>query len=122
MNIALVSRLQMNARIYSIPEASPRGKRGRKQKKGARLISFKEMIKQDDLPWEYAEIMGYDGKKKRVKFLTNTSIWGVECFAPVAIRWVLVVDPSAEMDPLPLMSTDVNLSAVKLIACIKTIL
>ena len=33
------------------------------------------------------------GKKKRVKFLTNTSIWGVDSYAPVAIRWVLVVDP-----------------------------
>lgn len=115
MNIALVSRLKMNARIYAIPEPSPKGKRGRKPKKGARLISFNEMIKRDDLPWEYVEIMGYDGKKKRVKFLTNTSIWGVDSYAPVAIRWVLVVDPSGEMDPLPLMSTDVNLSAVKII-------
>lgn len=115
MNIALISRLKMNARIYAIPEPSPKGKRGRKPKKGARLISCKEMIKRDDLPWEYVEIMGYDGKKKTVKFLTNTSIWGVDSYAPIAIRWVLVVDPSGEMDPLPLMSTDVNLSAVKII-------
>ncbi len=115
MNIALVSRLKMNARIYAIPEPSPKGKRGRKSKKGARLISFKEMIKRDDLPWEHVEIKGYDGKKKKVKFLTNTSIWGVDSYAPIAIRWVLVVDPSGEMDPLPLMSTDVNLSTVKII-------
>ncbi len=115
MNIALVSRLKMNARIYAIPEPFPKGKRGRKPQKGARLISFKEMIKRDDLPWEHVEIMGYNGKKKRVKFLTNTSIWGVDSYAPIAIRWVLVVDPSAEMDPLPLMSNDFNLSAVKII-------
>jgi hypothetical protein len=40
-NIALVSRLKMNARIYALPEEAPAGKRGRKQKKGARLIPGK---------------------------------------------------------------------------------
>lgn len=114
-NIALVSRLKMNARIYGLPEEAPPGKRGRKPKKGARLISFKEMLKMEDLPWQEVEIAGYDGKKKRVKYLTNTAMWGVDGFYPIAIRWVLVNDPTGEMDPLPLMSTDVNLTAIKII-------
>jgi DDE superfamily endonuclease len=114
-NIALVSRLKMNARIYALPEEVPPGKRGRKPKKGVRLISFKEMLKMEDLPWKEVEIAGYDGKKKRVKYLTNTSMWGADSFCPIAIRWVLVKDPTGEMDPLPLMSTDVNLTAVRMI-------
>ena len=114
-NVALVSRLKMNARIYALPEEAPAGKRGRKPKKGVRLISFKEMLKMEDLPWEEVEIAGYDGKKKRVKYLANTALWGADGFCPVPIRWVLVVDPTGEMDPLPLMSTDVNLTAVKII-------
>ena len=114
-NIALVSRLKMNARIYAIPEETPASKRGRKPKKGARLVSFKEMLKMENLPWEEVEIVGYDGKKKRVKYLTITSLWGADGFSPVPIRWVLVVDPTGEMSPLPLMSTDVNLTAVKII-------
>src|SRR5271156_820657 len=114
-NVALVSRLKMNARIYALPEEAPAGKRGRKPKKGVRLISFKEMLTTEDLPWEEAEIAGYDGKKKRVKYLTNTSMWGADGFCPIAIRWVLVKDPTGEMDPLPLMSTDVGLTAIKII-------
>ena len=113
-NIALVSRLKMNARIYALPEKAPAGKRGRKPKKGQRLISFKEMLKMEDLPWQEVEISGYDGKKKKVKYLTNTSMWGADGFCPIAIRWVLVKDPTGEMDPLPLMSTDVNLTAIKI--------
>ena len=31
------------------------------------------------------------------------------------IRWVLVVDPDGELDPLPLMSTDLNISPEKII-------
>jgi hypothetical protein len=64
----------MNARIYTLPEENPAGKRGRKPKKGQRLISFKEMLKMEDLSWEEAEIAGYDGKKKKIKYLTNTSM------------------------------------------------
>jgi len=115
LNVALVSRLKMNARVYAIPEPSPKGKRGRKRKKGERLISFKEMVQKDDLPWAEAEITGYDGKNKKVRFLTNTSLWGVDCFEPIAIKWVLVVDPEGDMDPLPLMSTDVTLTAHEII-------
>lgn len=114
-DIALVSRLKMNARIYALPEEAPAGKRGPKPKKGQRLISFKEMLTMDDLPWEDAEIAGYDGKKKRVKYLTNTAMWGADGFCPIAIRWVLVRDPTNEMDPLPLMSTDVTLTAIRMI-------
>jgi hypothetical protein len=114
-HIALVSRLKMNARIYALPEETPPGKRGRKPKKGIRLISFKEMLKMEDLPWKEVEIAGYDGKKKRVNYLTNTSMWGADGFHPIAIRWVLVKDPTGEMDPLPLMSTDVNLTAIRII-------
>lgn len=105
----------MNARIYALPEEVPAGKRGRKPKKGARLISFKEMLAREDLPWEEAEIAGYDGKKKRVRYLTNTAMWGADGFQPIAIRWVLIIDPTGEMDPLPLMSTDVNLTAIRII-------
>ncbi len=114
-NIALVSRLKMNASIYALPEEVPAGKRGRKPKKGVRLISFKEMLKMEDLPWEEVEIAGYDGKRKRVQYLTNTSMWGADGFCPIAIRWVLVRDPTGEMDPLPLMSTDVSLAAIKML-------
>ena len=114
-NIALVSRLKMNARIYDFPEDTPAGKRGRKPKKGKRLVSFKEMLTMGNLPWEEAEIAGYDGKKKRVRYLTTTALWGADSFYPVPIRWVLVVDPTGEMDPLPLMSTDVILTAIKII-------
>ena len=113
-NVALVSRLKMNARIYGLPEETPAGKRGRKPKKGQRLITFKEMLTVEDLPWKEVEIAGYDGKKKTVKYLTNTGMWGADG-GPIPIRWVLVVDPTGEMDPLPLMSTDVTLTAMDII-------
>ena len=33
-------------------------------------------------------------------------MWGADGSTPIPIRWMLVVDPTGKMDPLPLMSTD----------------
>ena len=42
-------------------------------------------------------------------------MWSPDGSFPIAIRWVLVMDPAGEMDPLPLMSTDVTLTAIRII-------
>ena len=60
--------------------------------------------------------MSYGGILKRVRYLTNTALWGVSGSEPVPIRWVLVADQEGKLDPLPLMSTDVELSAEEIIS------
>jgi hypothetical protein len=111
--IGLVSRLKMNACLYDFPPEDT-GKRGRKRIKGDRLINFKQMIAMSDLGWKEASIEVY-GKKKVIKYVSNTCLWGVDGFSPVPIRWVLVVHPDGELDPLPLMSTDVTLTPEKVV-------
>jgi hypothetical protein len=51
-----------------------------------------------------------------LKYISNISLWGIDGVPPVPIRWVLVVDPEGELDPLPLMSIDFNMSPEKIIA------
>lgn len=114
--IALVSRLKMNASLYDFPPETGPGKRGRRRKRGQRLMNFKQMLGALDLNWQDAEIIGYGGQKKAVRYLTNTCFWGADGFEPVPIRWVLMIDPSGQLNPLPLMSTDVSLSAKEIIA------
>jgi hypothetical protein len=55
-------------------------------------------------------------KRKKLKYISNVSLWGADGFSPVPIRWVLTVDPEGELDPLPLMSTDLHISPEKIIA------
>ena len=69
-----------------------------------------------DLGWTDIIIEGYGSKKKKLKYISNTSLWGGDGFKPIPIRWVLVIDPDGELDPLPLMTTDINLSPDKMIA------
>lgn len=114
--ISLITRLKMNAAIYNFPAEDHPGKRGRKKTKGSKLYSFREMIGLSGLDWKEAIFDGYAQKKKRLRFISNVSLWGADGFSPVPIRWVLMIDPEGELDPLPLMSTDFNMSPERIIA------
>lgn len=113
--ISLISRLKINACLYDFAPESEPGKRGRKKTKGAKLYSFKEMIKLADLGWTEITVEGYGQKKKKLKYISAVSLWGADGFLPVPIKWVLVIDPEGELDPVPLMSTDLTISAEKII-------
>lgn len=115
LKISLVSRLRIDARLYSFPVERPAGTKGRPPKKGQKLMSFKDMLKEEGLTWKEVEVNGYGGKQPTVRYITNTALWHVEGYEPVPIRWVLMVHPTGKMDPLPLFSTDVNLSAEQII-------
>jgi hypothetical protein len=115
LKIGLITRLKMNAGLYDFPPIHEPGKRGRKKTKGAKFFSFREMIGMPDLGWKEITVEGYGKTKKRLKYISNTALWGVDGFHPVPIRWVLVVDPEGELDPLPLMSTDLDISPEKII-------
>jgi hypothetical protein len=104
--VTLVSRLKMNAALFDFPKEKVPNKRGRRPSKGARLMNFKQMLSLKDLPWKETEIVGYNGIKRLVRYVSNTCMWGADGSTPIPIRWVLVVDPSGKMNPLPLMSTD----------------
>ena len=48
--------------------------------------------------------------------LSNTSLWYTPGERPVAIRWVLIVDPNGEAEPMAVFSTDVDQPVARIIA------
>ena len=104
--ISLISRLKINARLFDFPPERTANKRGRTALKGKRLMNFKQMLSLETLTWKEAEIVGYGGAKRLVRFVSNTCMWGADGSIPIPIRWVFIVDPAGKMDPMPLMSTD----------------
>ena len=115
LNIDLVSRLRIDTRLYDFPPERIPKTPGRPAIKGQRLISFKEMLTVEGLPWKEVEINGYGEKRYSVRYLTSTALWHVEGYMPIPVRWVLVVDPTGKKDPVPLFSTNVSLSAERII-------
>jgi hypothetical protein len=115
LGITLVSRLKMNAALFDFPPENVPGKRGRIPSKGVKLKNFKEMLGMKELPWQETEVIGYGGVKRLVRFVSCTCMWGADGSIPIPIRWVLVTDSSGKLDPLPLMSTDSNMSPEQMI-------
>lgn len=108
--VTLVSRLKMNARLFAFPIEKVPNKRGRTPLKAERLIKFKQMLSLSNLPWKTVEIVGYSGVKRLVRYVSDTCMWGADGSTPIPIRWVLVIDPTGKIKPMPLMSTDPPMS------------
>lgn len=76
LKVCLISRLKMNARLFDFPPIAPPGKQGRKRTKGVQLFGFKEMLEMPGLGWEDVITDGYDKKRKKLRYITNTCLWG----------------------------------------------
>jgi hypothetical protein len=48
--------------------------------------------------------------------LSNTSLWYTPGERPVAIRWVLIVDPSGKTEPMAVFTTDLDQPLAMIIA------
>jgi hypothetical protein len=113
--VTLVSRLKMNAALFDFPAEKRPGQRGRTAKKGVKLKNFKQMLSLEGLPWKEMEVISYGGEKRIARVISNTCMWGADGVTPIPIRWVLVVDPTGKLDPLPLMSTDPLMTAERMV-------
>lgn len=111
--VALISRLRLDARLFDFPE--PHIGPGRPAKKGKRLKTPKQALQMEELDWQEADVEWYGGKTRRVLLLTNTALWHVSGYDPVPIRFVIVKDPLGSFEPVTLMSTNVILTASRIV-------
>ena len=99
--------------ICSDPQ--PKGKRGRKPKKGKRLSVLSELVTDSTQTWRLVEIAWYRGQTKLRKVLGGVCPWHKNGDDPVKIRWVLVVDPEGKDKPAAFFSTDDNLAPERIV-------
>jgi hypothetical protein len=113
-NIAFISRLKLNARLFDFPVQN---KMGRPQKKGKRLRKIDSILNDPKVVWETKEVCWYGGVNKMVQYFTGTCLWHVMTHSstPIPIRYVLVRDPKNEYNPILLMSTDLELTSSEII-------
>lgn len=104
----LISRLRIDARLYSSPEARPAGKRGRQAIKGKRIETFKAMLQNDSLIWQKGDVLWYGGATKAIEYLSGCDLMYKVGRKTVPIRWVLVKDPEGKLLPVPLFSTNTS--------------
>jgi DDE superfamily endonuclease len=105
MNIALITRMRIDSRLFEYP-IDQKG-RGRKRLVGKR-IRLADIFKDNSTQWTQAVVDWYGYKTKIIEYAAGQNLWYAYGISPVAIRWVLIRDPKGQVEPIVLMSTDLN--------------
>jgi DDE superfamily endonuclease len=108
-NASVITRLRLDAELWSPAPARQPGQTGRPRVKGARRPSPQQRLEDPTTPWTPLEVeQWYGGEARAVEIYTETCVWYKSGFHPVVMRWVLVRDPHGEFDPQALLSTQVD--------------
>jgi hypothetical protein len=105
-HLTVVTRLRLDACLCEPPPPRRPRQRGRSAATGARLPSLAERLRSRRTPWRRVSIEGWYGRgTRRLDIASGTALWH-HPGRRVAIRWVLVRDPSGEKEPQAFLCTD----------------
>ena len=107
-HLTVVTRLRLDACLCDPPPLRHPRRRGRPPVTGARLPSLAERLRSRRTPWRRVSLDGWYGQRtRRLDIATGTALWH-HPGRRVAIRWVLVRDPSGEKEPQAFLCTDLD--------------
>jgi len=116
VGIIYVSRLRLDAVLHDSPLPQPKGKRGKKPKKGPRQASLKTRLSDPTTLWQRHTLNWYGGRKQTLDLATGTALWYTPGHDPLPIRWVLVRDPLGKLTPAAFFATDQTLDPLPILA------
>ena len=65
--------------------------------------------------WQALTVRWYGGADRAIEVATATAVWYHSGLPPVALRWVLVRDPTGDFEPQALLCTDPTVSAQQIV-------
>jgi hypothetical protein len=105
--VTCVTRLRLDAALYT--PAPPRQPRtiGRPRTKGERLPTLAKVLADQTTAWQRVVVPDWYGEGERVvEICSDTAVWRHSGLPVVPIRWVLLRDPGRRFDPQALLCTD----------------
>ena len=107
--ITLIARFRLDAALYEpAPERKP-GQLGRPRKKGKRLPTLEQVLKEARTHWKKVVIPNWYGEGRReVEITSATAVWFHNGMLPLPIRWVLIRDPKDKFKSQALLCTDLT--------------
>jgi hypothetical protein len=114
--ITMITRLRLDAALYTpAPERTP-GQTGRPRRKGERLPTLQQVLQDTATAWTTVTIAGwYRERQRTVEVVSDTAVWYHTGMPPVPIRWVLIRDPLNKFRPQALLSTDLTLPPTQIV-------
>jgi hypothetical protein len=107
--ITLIARFRLDAALYAPAPEHRSGKKGRPRKKGKRLPTLEQVLKDAQTCWKKVVIPNWYGEGRReVEITSATAVWFHNGMPPLPIRWVLIRDPKGKFKSQALLCTDLN--------------
>jgi len=113
--VTVVTRLRLDAALYTPAPPRRLGQTGRPRLKGERLPTLAKRLNDPRATWQSITATWYEGKERRLEVASDTAIWYHTGKPPVSVRWVLIRDPKGEFDPQALLSTDLDTEPLQII-------
>jgi hypothetical protein len=106
-DVICITRLRLDAALYTPAPPRQPTTRGRPRTKGERLPTLATVLADPATPWQRVTVPDWYGEGERVvEICSDIAVWR-HCGLPVVpIRWVLLRDPSRRFDPQALLCTD----------------
>lgn len=104
----VITRLRLDANLFDFPPPK-RKARGRPPIKGQPLPKLSALLNDTKLAWQRCRISLWYGRTNRVvEIASGIAIWYHNGMPPVPIRWLLVRDPTGELEPQAFLATDLS--------------
>lgn len=113
--VTVITRLRLDAALYTPKPREKKGKLGRPRKKGVRLPTLKSFVDSPQTRWQSVTVPWYGGQKRTLAIATGFSVWYHSGKPVVPLRWVLIRDPEGTVDPQALLCTDRSFTAVQIV-------
>lgn len=116
LDIGLIARMKMNARLFAFPPPQPKGKRGRKPQIGKRLLSMDKRLTDKRIKWQEVTFSEWYGTSDKTMLITTgTAIWDSNKGVRVPLRWVLIKDPEGQLEPVLLGCSNLHATALEVV-------
>jgi hypothetical protein len=114
--VAMVTRLRLDAALYEPAPARRAKQTGRPRKKGRRLPTLQQVATATATPWQRITVSGWYGARERtVEIVSGTCVWYHTGMPAVPIRWVLIRDPEGKFDTQALLCTKLEVTPLQVL-------
>src|SRR4051812_25603936 len=114
--ITCVTRLRLDAQLYSPAAPRYKGQIGRPRRKGERLPSLRQRVTDPQTRWRSITVPHWYGTGPRtIQVATGTAVWYRVGLPVVPLRWVLIRDPQRQFRTQALLCTDREVSPAQIV-------
>jgi hypothetical protein len=113
----LVTRLRLDARLFTPAPPRTPGQKGRPRLVGQRLPTLEQCRDDPATAWTAVRLpRWYSESDRLVEVVSQTAVWYHTGLPPVPLRWVLVRDPQGKFATQALLCTDLDATPAQILS------